>query len=207
MMVQIPVRRVMAVVLIASLAVGAVPGLVRAHAELVTPSPAGRSVTPPPVTEVSGIYSEAMTATGSSLIVKNTGGTVVAQGTVDTADDTRMVATPAAPLGLGSYAVEWTSVALDGHVERGTWTFTVGIATPVETATPSVAATAGPTSTTTPATLAPTPSTGPTPAPSAGGSTTGSGGDAILPIIVALIILGAGAAYLLTRRNRPPDAT
>lgn len=207
MMVQIPVRRVLAVFLIASLAVGAVPGLVLAHAELVTPSPADRSVTPPPVTEVSGIYSEAMTATGSSLIVKNTGGTVVAQGTVDTADDTRMVATPAAPLGLGSYAVEWTSVALDGHVERGTWTFTVGIAKPVETATPSVAATAGPSSTTTPATLAPTPSTGPTPTPSAGGSTTGSGGDAILPIIVALIILGAGAAYLLTRRNRPPDAT
>jgi hypothetical protein len=27
----------------------------------------------------------------------------------------------------------------------------------------------------------------------------------VIPIIVALIVLGAGAAYLLTRRNRPAD--
>jgi hypothetical protein len=29
----------------------------------------------------------------------------------------------------------------------------------------------------------------------------------VLPIIVALIVLGAGATYLLTHRTRPPDAT
>ena len=45
----------------------------------------------------------------------------------------------------------------------------------------------------------------PTPVPSADGSSTGSGSDVLLPIIVALIVLGAGAAYLLSRRNRPPD--
>ena len=49
------------------------------------------------------------------------------------------------------------------------------------------------------------PSAGPTPAPSAGGDTTGSGSDVVVPIIVALIVLGAGAAYLLSRRNRPTD--
>ena len=36
-------------------------------------------------------------------------------------------------------------------------------------------------------------------------ATTGSGSDVVLPIIVALIVLGAGAAYLLSRRNRPTD--
>ncbi|MEA2611763.1 MAG: hypothetical protein QOG32_1489, partial [Chloroflexota bacterium] len=41
---------------------------------------------------------------------------------------------------------------------------------------------------------------------SAAGGTTGSGtSDVLLPIIVALIILGAGAAYLLSRRGRPTD--
>ena len=34
----------------------------------------------------------------------------------------------------------------------------------------------------------------------------GNGSDVVVPIIVALIVLGAGAAYLLTRRNRPTDA-
>ncbi len=47
------------------------------------------------------------------------------------------------------------------------------------------------------------PSAGPTPAPSPEAGETGSGSDVVVPIIVALIILGAGAAYLLTRRNRP----
>jgi LPXTG-motif cell wall-anchored protein len=43
--------------------------------------------------------------------------------------------------------------------------------------------------------------------PSGGGDTTGSGSDVVLPIIVALVVLGAGAAYLLSRRNRPTSAT
>ncbi len=169
------------------------------------------------MTVVTGIYTEAMKPSGSSLVVKDASGATVAQGTVDPADATRMVATPATPLGSGKYAVAWTSVALDGHVERGTWTFTVAVAptpspTPVPTATPSVApsataaATAAPTPTPLPATPAPT--AAPTPTPSADGSATGSGSDVVLPIIIALIVLGAGAAYLLSRRGqRPTDAT
>jgi methionine-rich copper-binding protein CopC len=206
MMLQNPIRRVATLVLAAAMTVLLVPGLVLAHAELETPTPADKAVVPPPVTEVSGIYSEAMTPTGSSLVVKNTSGATVASGTVDPEDDTRMVATPATPLGTGTYDVEWTSVALDGHVERGTWAFTVGIAAPpvssspasaTPSSTPSVAPTVVP--------ATPLPSIAPTPVPSADGSSTGSGSDVLLPIIVALIVLGAGAAYLLSRRNRPPD--
>ena len=203
MMLQNPIRRVAKLVLVAAIAVLLVPGLVLGHAELETPTPADKSLVPPPVAEVSGIYSEAMTPTGSSLVVKDTSGATVASGTVDPEDDTRMVATPATPLSTGTYTVEWTSVALDGHVERGSWTFDVGIAAPsVSSAPPSVAPSAAPT--VAPATLLP--SLAPTPVPSADGGSTGSGSDVLLPIIVALIILGAVAAYLLSRRNRPPDA-
>jgi hypothetical protein len=156
------------------------------------------------VAEVSGIYSEAMTPDGSSLIVKDASGATVAQGTVDPEDDTRMVATPAAPLGNGTYTVESTSHSTDNHTERATWTFTVAVAptpspTPVATVAPSAPPTAVP--------ATPVPSVAPTPVPSADGSSTGSGSDVLLPIIVALIVLGAGAAYLLSRRNRPPDPT
>ena len=170
-------------------------------------TPADNSTVTPPVAEVSGAYSEAMTPDGSNLTVSNTNGETVAAGTVDPADNTRMVATPATPLGIGTYTVKWTSVALDGHVERGTWTFTAGISKPVGSPAPSVRPTTGTPAAGTPSS-SPVRSAGPTASPSAGGSTTGNGsGDVVLPIIVALIILGAGAAYLLTRRDRPPDAT
>ncbi len=204
--------RASALVLAASLAVLLLPGLVMAHAELKTPSPADKSTVTVPVSVVSGVYTEAMTPFGSSLVVKNGVNSVVAEGTVDPADATRMVATPATPLGTGSYLVQWTSVATDGHVDRGTWTFKVAVAptpspTPVATPAPTAGQTAAASPTPTPVAVTPVPSTAPTAAPSAGGDSSGSGGDVILPIIVALVILGAGAAYLLSRRGRPPAAT
>jgi LPXTG-motif cell wall-anchored protein len=82
-------------------------------------------------------------------------------------------------------------VALDGHLLRGTWTFTVAAA---PTASPSPIATAVSSSVA-------------TPGPSAAGTTGSDSSDVALPIIVALIILGAGAAYLLGRRNRPAAPT
>jgi hypothetical protein len=144
-----------------------------------------------------------MKVDGSTLVVKLVGGGTVAEGGVDPADDKRMVATPSSPLGSGSYLVEWTTdSAEDNEVARGTWTFTVAVApSPSPTAEVSAAASAAPTV----AAATPLPSVAPTPAPSADGSSTGSGGDVILPIIVALVVLGVGAAYLLSRRNRPPD--
>jgi methionine-rich copper-binding protein CopC len=178
-----------------------VPGVVLAHADLETPTPADKSTVTEPVAEVSGIYSEPMTPDGSSLVVKDASGTTVARGTVDPEDDTRMVATPTTPLGTGTYTVESTAVATDGHIEHATWTFTVAV---VATPSPTPVSSAPPSAAPTPAPATPVPSVAPTPVPSSDGSSTGSGGDVLLPIIVALIILGAGAAYLLSRRNRPP---
>ena len=203
MMLQIPIRRVATLFLVAAMAALLAPALVLAHAELETATPADKSTVTEPVAEVSGIYSEAMTPDGSSLVVKDASGATVAQGTVDPEDDTRMVATPSAPLGNGTYTVESTA-HLDRRPHRARDVDLHGRRRPDAVAHPGRHGR--------PERRAPHPRrcrrlpfprVAPTPVPSADGSSTGSGSDVLLPIIVALIILGAGAAYLLSRRNRP----
>jgi methionine-rich copper-binding protein CopC len=210
MMLHNAIRRLATAGAVAVVALALVPGLVLGHAELETPTPADKSTVTEPVAEVSGIYSQAMKADGSSLVVKDGTGAEVARGTVDPEDDTRMVATPTTPLGNGTYTVESTSLATDGDIEHATWTFTVAVAatpspTTRPTTAPTAAASATPAAAPTPSPATPVTTVAPAPSPSGDGSTTGSGGDVVLPIIVALIVLGAGAAYLLTRRNRPTD--
>ena len=201
----------------AILLVALAANLAGAHAQLDKPTPADKATVTQPVTVVSGTFVERVNPTGSSLVVKLVGGGTVAQGGVDPSNAKQMLATPATPLGSGSYLVQWTTVSLDdGELARGTWTFTVAVApsasaTPVASATPGSSATVAPSAA---ATVPPSPaatvvpaSTGPTAQPSAVGDTTGSGSDVVVPIIVALIALGAGAAYLLSRRNRPTTPT
>jgi methionine-rich copper-binding protein CopC len=201
-------RRIAAVLIACALAI-ALPGVALGHAELKTPTPAADSVQTKPVTQVSGVFTEDMSKDGSSLELFDAAGKSLDKGGLDPKDDTRMVIDLDAALTAGAYTVKWTSVATDGHVERGEWAFTVAAAptpsptpaaTPTATATASLAATssAAPTPTATPAVTA-------GPAPPADGTATASSTDVLLPIIVALIVLGAGAAYLLTRRNRPSN--
>ena len=205
MMLQNPIRRVAMPVLVAVMAVLLVPGLVLAHAQLDTPTPADKSTIKTAVTEVSGTFTQRIKVDGSTLVVKLVGGGTVAEGGVDPGNDHQMVVTPTSPLGSGSYQVEWTTnSAEDNEVARGTWTFTVAVAAPSPTPAVTAVASAVPTASVSIPPSA-TASVQPTPAPSADGSSTGSGSDILLPIIVALIVLGAGAAYLLSRRNRPPD--
>ncbi len=141
-----PVRRTIALLLVAVLLSFLLPSLALGHADLVTATPADASTVTEPVAEVAGTYAEAMTPDGSSLVVKDANGDVVASGTVDPADDTRMVAVPTTPLGDGEYRVESTAVATDGHIEHATWTFTVAIPpTPAPTpSTPSLAPSSSP---------------------------------------------------------------
>lgn len=210
MMLQIRPHRA-AALLVAITLTALVPGVALGHAALETPNPADESTSTQPVAIVSGTFTQRVKADGSKLVVKLVGGDTVAEGGVDPSDDRKMIATPATPLGSGSYRVEWTTMSLDdGELARGTWTFTVDVAptpspTPVPTATPTAAATAAPTTSPTAVPATAVPSASPTPVPSGGGDTTGSGGDVVLPIVVALVILGAGATYLLSRRNRPVD--
>ena len=215
MMRQFRIHRVAAQAASALLLIALLPGVAHAHAQLDKPTPADKATVTQPVTVVSGTFVERVNPDGSKLVVKLVGGGTVAQGGVDPGNAKQMVATPATPLGSGAYLVEWTTISLDdGELARGTWTFTVAVTptaspTPVTTATPVASATVAPSvaPSPTPSTAYAPTSAGPTPVPSAGGDTTGSGSDVVVPILVALIVLGAGAAYLLSRRNRPTTST
>jgi methionine-rich copper-binding protein CopC len=196
-----PAFRFAALLLASGLLLLIAPAATLAHSELEKPTPADKSTVTTPVLQVSGTFTESIKVDGSKLLVKNASGATVAQGGVDPGDDKVMTASPTDPLANGAYTVEWTTISADdGDVARGTWTFTVAVAaTPSATATPAASASAAPT-------VAPTPTAAPTsapaPSPSGSGSDT-SGSDVILPIVIALIVLGAGAVYLLSRRGRP----
>ena len=194
----------------ASLAVLLLPGLAAAHSELVSSVPAANAVVPSPYTGPIVLTFSDHLASGSKADLVDATGATVASATVD-ADAKTMTFTLTTPLPPGGYEIRWVSIADDGDLLRQPVVpFTVAAgASPssssVASAEPSASAAA-----TAAASASAVPSVAPTVAPSpsaAGGDTSGSGGDVVIPIIVALIILGAGAAYLLTRRNRPADPT
>ena len=180
-------------------AVFLLPDVAVAHADLQSSDPAQGSVVPSPFGgPIVLTFSEPL-AQGSKADLMGPDGATVAIASVDAHAMTMSIALTT-PIGPGAYEVRWVSIADDGDVLRQPIVrFTVAPA-PVSLATPSAAVSAAPTATTVSA--APSRPLAPTPVPSGSGDTTGSGGDVVVPIIVALIVLGAGAAYLLTRRNR-----
>jgi methionine-rich copper-binding protein CopC len=201
-MLTVTVRRFGLSLATVGLAVLLLPGAVAAHSELVTADPAQGTVVPSPYAGPIVLTFSEHLATGSKADLVTASGTVVSSAEVDPAAKT-MTITPTATLAPGAYEVRWTSIADDGDLLRGTVAFTVA---PAPSPSPTASASAAPTVASAPA-ATPIPSTTPTPQPSAAGTPNGSGGDVILPIIIALIILGAGAVYLLTRRDRPADTT
>jgi len=186
------------------------PALAFAHSELESSTPADKATVESPFTgPIVLTFSEDL-ASGSKADLLGPGGAGVASATVDGPGKTMTIALTTA-LDPGNYEVRWVSVADDGDLLRGTVTFTVAPApatpepTPIPTATTTV--TSSVTETSRPATPAPTPvASSPSPPPGSflgeNGSDAGSG-DVILPIVVALLVVGAGAIFLLGRRNRP----
>jgi methionine-rich copper-binding protein CopC len=204
MLTPIRIPRVATLLMAAALAVMLLPGLAAAHSELVTSDPAqGAVVQQPHSGPIVLTFSEHL-ASGSMADLVDSAGTTVSKAVVD-ANAKTMTFTLTTPLAQGAWQVRWVSIADDGDLLRDIVSFTV--ATPASTSpTASPVASAAPSASAADTSAAP--SAGTSPSPSGAGSTTGgANGDVILPIVVALIILGAGAAYLLTRRNRPPDAT
>lgn len=205
---HIPASRLQAILLVAVLALLMLPSVVMAHAELETSTPKDGATVEGTPTEIVGTYSEAMDSAGSSLKLLDAAGTQIATGGVDPADEKRMAITDLPELAPGIYTVKSTTKsALDGDLDRKEWTFTVELApspspTPTPTATPAPSATIAPTSTT--ATPSASPAASATPTPSADGGTTSTGGDVLLPIIAAVVIVAAVAGYLFTRRDRTP---
>jgi methionine-rich copper-binding protein CopC len=199
-------------VLLLLLAIAAIaPGGVAAHAELEETVPAADSSVEGVPTEVSAAFSEALLEDGSSLSLRDAEGTEVAEGSIDPDAPERLVIEDLPDLAPGEYEARWAAATDDGHLERGTWTFTVAAATAPShspTPTPSAApsATATPTAAPSPSPSA-SPSVAPSPSPSGGdASQTASGTDVLLPIVAALAAVAIVGLYLLTRRGRttPP---
>src|SRR5215210_6693319 len=111
-------RRIAAVVIACALAIG-LPSAVLADAELKTPTPPANSVQTKAVTQVSGVFTQAMSEDGSSLELFDATGISLAKAGVDPNDPTRMVIDLDAALAAGAYTVKWTTMAIDGHLERG----------------------------------------------------------------------------------------
>lgn len=204
---RVPGRR--ASLTLAALLMLLLPAVVLAHAELETSTPADGATVPSPFAGPIVMTFSAALANGSKAELYGPDGTLIASAMVDGPGATMTIALGTA-LAAGDYEIKWTTVAEDTDVARGTVEFTVTPAPP--SVSPSDPPTAGPTApaATTPSAATPSaepassvPSALPSATPAVGSSTSASGGDVVLPILVALIVIGAGAVYLLSRRNRP----
>jgi methionine-rich copper-binding protein CopC len=207
MMLHNPFRRSLGIMTVAALAFLLVlPATVAAHSELVSSTPAEGTTVPATFSgPIVLTFSEAL-ASGSKADLIGPDGSTVAAATIDGPGKT-MTFTLTAPLPAGAYQIKWTSIADDGDVLRLPivhFTVAAGASTAPSTspaASASSAPSSAPSASVSPSTSA---ATGASASPGPGGDTSGSSGsDVLIPIIVALIILGAGAAYLLNRRNRP----
>jgi copper transport protein len=104
---------------------------VLAHARLVLSNPEAGTIVAslPPTVEL--FFTEPVTPAGRGISVYGPDGHLVSNGTAR-AEANRLTVTLATPGAEGTYAVVWTVVASDTHPSRGSLTFSVGHATPVE---------------------------------------------------------------------------
>jgi len=164
-----------------------------AHAQLTSADPAQGDTIKTPYS-LSATFDDALTPDGSSIVIVDANGTTVASGTVSTSDDHTMTAElPLLP--DGGYEVKWTAVSADDKaVERGLYQFQVSAsasAAPPTQAPASAAASAAPAT------------HGPTPVPSAtNGSGGGGGNDLLIAIVLAVVIIGGVAGFVLYRNRR-----
>lgn len=113
--------------IISSVFMAALP--VSAHTDLVSTSPtdgANVGATPPATIEVT--FNEPTLLTGSAIVLNDASGNEVKLGELTQTGSTLSVAVPP-DLPSGKSTVTWRTVADDGHVITGTFSFTVGAAT------------------------------------------------------------------------------
>lgn len=180
-----------------------------AHASLETSDPPeGGTIASPYVLVFR--FDEQLKSDGSSVVVRDTSGAIVAQGGLSLDDAfTQVVELPAVP--PGEYIGHWISITADDNGKtQGDVNFTVVAATPSPAATPTSATspTYAPPSTASPASASPSatpaatatqlPSPSPSPAPGDSGQATGS------ELIIPIVLVGAavvGLAWFLVRRR------
>ena len=188
-------------VLVAMAAFVALPTVVIAHAEYERSTPEDGETVQGSPSVIRAFFSEEL-ADGSEMALLDESGATIATGTIDPADPTRMRMDPP-DLEPGDYEVQWKAFADDGHLETGTFTFTVSAPVtppPSLPPTPSSPVSAPPTE---PA--APTVSTPATPSPTVGEpippANAAGTSDVLLPIVAAVVIVGVIGGYLLMRRR------
>lgn len=191
----------LAAMLLALSALSALPAVVAAHAEFDRSVPEDGETVQGSPNVIRAFFSEEL-ADGSEMTLVDEGGATIATGTIDPANPTRMRIDPP-DLETGDYEVQWKAFADDGHLETGTFTFTVSapVTPPPSVApTPSSPVSAPPTEST-----APTVSSPATPSPTEGEATppanAGGTSDVLLPIVAAVVIVGILGGYLLMRRR------
>lgn len=186
--------------LLAALVFLAAPLAVSAHAELATMTPADKATSQGSPTEIVATFTEGLDPSASSLRIVDASNKVIVEGGVVGADGKTLTLAIPSPLVPGAYTVRWTSKSADdGDLDHGTTTFTVAAPPSVgPSISPSAEASSSP-----PASVAASIPPSPAPSASPGPSTPAtSTSDAVIPIIVALILLAAIGAWLLRSRGR-----
>lgn len=197
-------RRLWAALLFGGLLLVAQPLVVAAHADLVRSTPEDGETVEGSPNVIRAFFSEEL-ADGSEMALVDGTGATIAEGTIDPADATRMRIDPP-ELEPGDYEVQWKSFADDGHLETGTFTFTVTAAiTPPPSVPPTQSSpvsappsgSAAPQSPAASASLAPSPTEGQATPPADAASTN----DVLLPIVAAVVLVALLGGYLLLRRR------
>ena len=183
----------------------AMPVAVAAHAEFQRSTPDDGETVQGSPRVIRAFFSEEL-ADGSEMALLDGAGTTIADGTIDPANPTRMRIDPP-ELEPGDYEVQWKAFADDGHLETGTFTFTVSapITPPPSTPpsappTPSSPVSAPPSASALPtasAVDAPSPTEGDATPPASVAGTT----DVLFPIIAAVVIVAVLGGYLFMRRR------
>jgi methionine-rich copper-binding protein CopC len=180
------------------LAMFAMPVVAFAHAELESASPPDGAVLAAPPSEIVLTFTEALNVPKSHMELIGPDGTQVAAGVVDPDNEMAMRIDPP-ELAPGAYEIRSTAVAAhDGALKREVLTFTITAPSP----TPSPTTSAPPPSAAPSAPPSAPPSAVPSPTPSAGGDSTASTGDVLLPIIAALVVVLLLGAMLVRSRSR-----
>jgi copper resistance protein C len=193
--------RLLRAFVLACLLVFSVAGIASAHAELVESEPAeGGSIETPGELRATFSIELDPDPARSFIVIRDAAGAEVARGSV-TAGDPRTIAVELPQLAPGEYLARWQARdPSDNHTERGTINFTVEAPAATPTPGPATAdpATPEPTEETTPA--AQTPSPGPSPSPTPDDEPTAGMIDVLMALVLAGVVVGGLALYLLRRR-------
>ena len=184
----------------------ALPTATLGHATLVSGDPAPGSTVETAPSRVSATFDDELVGAKSSIVLVGPDGQTVGTGSL-APEDSHVLAVIVPPLGPGTYEVRWTAATADGHIERGTYRFTV--ATPASPAGGPII-TAPPTSSPTPAPSSepastPVPSPEPSAAPQSDGGNGGaddSGLGVIVAAAVAGLVLGVVIGWWRRRQGR-----